>query len=189
MKFNQPIRFLIVFITVLLFCTACQNKKPKNPINNWKNVKSWTFKGKMAINDGNNNGSGRVEWLVSLNNIQAQFKAPLGQGSWEIFEFENSAKLHSSINGETNADNAELLISNELGWHFPWNSLQYWLRGHKTNETITSISQPKSDFMDANWHISYTQWMPSPLGLLPKKITASNPPYSVKLIIYKWDFE
>ena len=182
-------RLLLLITCFLLTLSSCGNKKKNAPINDWNKLKSWSFKGKMAINDGSNNGSGRVKWLVSNNSIQAQFKAPLGQGSWTITENKNNAKLVSTINGESNAEFAQELISYELGWHFPWDSLQFWLRGHQNNETIQKINQPKTTFTDEGWQITYTKWTQTPLGLLPKKIKASKPPYSVKLIIYSWDFE
>ncbi|MFK8012911.1 MAG: lipoprotein insertase outer membrane protein LolB, partial [Marinicellaceae bacterium] len=147
------------------------------------------FKGKMAINDGLNNGSGRVKWLGTKHSIEAQFKAPLGQGSWTINETAANATLISSVNGESMAETAQELISYELGWHFPWNKLQYWLRGHQSDQAIQKIVKPKQSFTDSQWRIEFTQWTQTSLGLLPKKIKAIKAPYSVKLVIYDWQFE
>jgi len=172
-----------------LLLSSCNKKKPPSHNYNWNSIKSWSFKGKMAINDGQNNGSGRVKWHFSDNTTQAQFKAPLGQGSWTITENTNNATLVSSTNGESSAETAQQLISYELGWHFPWNNLQYWLRGYQSGDSLNVIKQEKLGFNDESWKITYTQWTKTPMGLLPKKIKASNPPYSVKLVIYNWDFE
>ena len=189
MIYNKPIRLILLAFCIFTILTACHHKKPAPPINDWDKIKSWSFKGKMAILDGNESNTARVKWFVSKNNTQAIFKAPLWLGSLEIIESENTAKLISSKKGESNAETAQELISYELGWHFPWDSLQYWLRGHKTNQPIETIQQTKPSFIDSNWNITYTQWTQTPLGLLPKKIKAEKPPYSVKLIIYSWDFE
>ena len=178
-----------MLLNVLVACQKNKQTKPNATHKSWHQVKSWTLKGKMAINDGQNSGSGTFKWLMTGANTNARFKAPFGQGSWNIQETEISATLTSSKNGNTVADSAEELISNELGWHFPWNNLKYWLRGYKSNPNLpTSKTMPQS-FQDDGWTISYQKWMPTPMGLLPKKIYASKPPYSVKLIIYSWSIE
>jgi len=185
---NSYLLFLVI-ISVLLLSSCQKNKKPHQAKNQWSQVKSWSFNGKLAINDGKNNGSGRIKWLVTNNNTKAQFKAPLGQGSWDIQENQNSATLMSSTNGKTTAENAQILISKELGWHFPWDKLKYWFRGHQSESEIETIHQKIESITDGDWQITYTKWQQTPMGLLPKKIKASKPPYSVKLVIYKWNFE
>ena len=186
---NKTTRLIILGFIIVLF-SACNNKKINSTgSTEWSKLNSWSFNGKMAINDGNNNGSGRVKWLVSNNNTHAQFKAPLGQGSWTILEGTKNAKLTSSTNGESKGETAEQLISYELGWHFPWNKLQYWLRGHQSGSEIKTTTQEIESITDGDWQITYTKWQQTPMGLLPKKIKANKPPYSVKLIIYNWEFE
>ncbi len=184
-KYSQ----ILIISSVLLLSSCQKNKKPQQASNQWSQVNSWSFNGKLAINDGENNGSGRIKWLVTNNYTKAQFKAPLGQGSWDIQENQNSATLMSSTNGETTAENAQLLISNELGWFFPWDKIGFWFRGHSSNSEIKTITHEFESITDGDWQITYTKWQQTPMGLLPKKIKASKPPYSVKLVIYKWNFE
>lgn len=187
--FQIKCTLLLIFSAVILLSSCHKNKKPHHSVSQWSQLNSWSFNGKMAINDGKNNGSGRIKWLATESNTQAQFKAPLGQGSWDIQENQNNATLMSSANGKTTAQSAQLLISNELGWHFPWNKLEYWFRGQQSNSDIKIINKEIESITDGEWHITYTKWQQTPLGLLPKKIKASKPPYSVKLVIYKWNFE
>ena len=175
--------FLIIFML-----SACQHNKKPIASSDWKTGKSWSFSGKMAINDGQNSGSGRISWETYNNTTHAEFKAPLGQGSWTITENANTAKLVSSKNGKTIADNASDLISNELGWHFPWKSLKYWVRGYQTGQALTPYNTLPESFSDNGWKITFQKWTKTAKGMLPKKIKASKDNYSVKLIIYSWDF-
>lgn len=186
-------RFSVILL-VLIGLVAChnskyQNLKPKQMIRNWSDIKSWSLTGKMAINDGKQNGSGSFYWKVSSSNFEAQFKSLLGLSRWKIIEDANQAHLISSKHPEKFASNAQLLISSELGWPFPLEKLKYWLRGFEYLHTPDEHKKTIDTIEDTEWNISYQKWKKTPMGLLPTKIKASKPPYSVKLIIYHWNFD
>ena len=185
-------KILLLYLLVSLL-SACQNShksslKPST-FTTWNKVSSWKLIGKMAINDGKNNGSGKISWQQDAKQTIAQFKAPLGQGSWKIIETNKNAELISTKTGSKTANNAQLLISYELGWDFPWQKLKYWLRAYKSNEKLLKHNQPRQFIGENGWHISFDKWIETPAGLLPKKIKASKPPYSVKLFIYSWEIQ
>ncbi|MCF6289231.1 MAG: lipoprotein insertase outer membrane protein LolB [Proteobacteria bacterium] len=180
---------LNISLCILLFTlTACNKNNVKQSIqfSNWQQVAQWSFVGKMAISNGQDSGSGKVEWHVTNTQTLAKFKAPLGQGSWQITVNNQQARLLSSRRGESFADNAEDLIANEIGWYFPWNNLQFWLRGFTSEQQLLVHQNLPKILHDDGWQITYQQWRQTPIGWLPKKIKASKPPYSVKLIIYQW---
>lgn len=166
--------------------SACQKKDKFSGenISNWNQVKSWSFKGKMAINTPSQSNSGSLKWHVNDTTTSAQLKALLS--SWEITENLDITTLKSSQNGVSESADAQSLISNELGWDFPWNSLSYWLRGYREHQSITKHTDLPVSFLDNDWTITFQKWMATPLGMLPKKIKASKGQYSVKLIIYNW---
>lgn len=188
MKLNIHIKLTILFCFLGLI-SACQNN-PKKTINlnhNWNDVTSWSFNGKMAINDNKNPGSGTVHWEIKPNLVKAKFKTLLGLGgNWVMTETDKQAKLESSQNGVSIAENAEQLIALELGSHFPWKNLQYWVRGYKTDQPLISHDKLPIIINDNGWEITYQKWMDTPMGLLPKKIKATQDNYSIKLIIYRW---
>ena len=178
---------LLFIISIAL--SACQRNHKTQRFSNWNQVNEWSFNGKMAIKDQRNNGSGRISWNRSKNSTQVEFKAPLGQGNWKLTEDLISAKLLSSKNGTTTATNAKLLLSNELGWDFPWNQLKFWIRGYHQNQVLNPHKNLPKVINDLGWKIDYQAWMNTPLGMLPKKIKASKDEYSVKLIIYNWEIQ
>jgi outer membrane lipoprotein LolB len=179
--------FLLIIISIAL--TACQRNHKIKEYSDWNQINEWSFNGKMAINDKKNNGSGRVQWNIKPHFIKAQFKTLLGfGGNWTLTETDKQAQLESSQNGVSIAENAEQLIANELGWHFPWKSLQYWVRGYKTDHPLITHKQLPTIIYDNDWEITYQKWTYTRLGLLPKKIKATKDNYSIKLIIYNWNF-
>lgn len=179
-----------VFITTLIFLgfSACHRVNHKQLSSHWSDINSWSITGKIAITDGRQSASGKFDWEISPENFTAQFKAPLGQGSWKISEDNNQAHLISSKHPDKFARNAQDLISNELGWSFPLEKLKFWIRGFEYLQTLNKHEKPIESISEEEWHVSYQKWQNTPLGLLPAKIKASKPPYSVKLIIYQWDF-
>jgi len=179
-----------LLLLCMIILTSCQKQhRTVKTFNHWQQVSSWSFNGKMAINDGHNSGSGRINWQVTSTGTNAQFNAALGQGNWSIFAEKDQARLTSSRNGDQFAKKAETLIFNELGWHFPWDNLQYWLRGYKLNDNLQAHSITPELLLDDGWKITYQKWVETAVGLLPKKIKASKDSYSVKLIIYAWEIK
>jgi len=181
-------RYLLPFL-FLIGLSACQNLKHKQTKLKWSAMHSWSVTGKMSINDGLQSGSGKFDWIKSDSHFEAQFKAPLGQGSWKITENNKEARLSSSKHADRFADNAQELISNELGWSFPLENLNYWLRGFHYLDEPYKHKNNIDNIQESGWNISYQKWQSTPMGLLPTKIKASKPPYSVKLIIYHWNFD
>ena len=181
-------RTLIVLI-LLIGLFSCQNMKHKHTKLKWSEVNNWSVTGKMAINDGHQSGSGKFDWIMNNNQLEAQLKAPLGQGSWKFTEDNNGAHLTSSKHPDKYSSNAQQLLNNELGWPFPLEKLKYWLRGFEYLQAPFEHKNPIDGIDDNDWHISYQKWQHTAMGLLPTKIKANKPPYSVKLIIYQWDFD
>lgn len=189
---TNTLKFAIALFCLMTLSSCMKTKsiKSNSEIRVWNDISEWSFKGKMAINNGKNSGSGRVTWNQNKTTLKASFKAPLGQGSWIITEQENKSELISSTNGTISANNAEALISNELGWFFPWHKIKYWLRGY--NSEVNELAQHKilpELIHDSGWEIHFQQWTKTQAGLLPRKIKAIKPPYSVKVIIYDWEIE
>jgi len=179
---------LISLCILLASCTSLQ-KKP-SPIDVTQSAsKNWSLTGKFALSNGKENGSGKITYSVNNQNIHAKFKAPLGQGSWEIKQDKDKAELLSNRHNPVYGNNAQLLISQELGWDFPWDSLPFWLRGYETNGKTTTHIKEIDEIHDNGWTISYSKWVQTSDGLLPRKIKASKHPYTVKLFIYKWTLD
>lgn len=180
---------LLLTVSFLISLTACQNLRHKKSELKWSELNSWSITAKMAITDGQQSGSGKIDWKLSKTNFEARFRAPLGQGSWKLTEERNGARLTSSKHPDKFSTNAQRLLVDELGWSFPLEKLKYWLRGFEYLQTPNEHKKPIDTIDDKEWHINYQKWQHTTMGLLPTKIKASKPPYSVKLIIYHWDFD
>ena len=93
--------------------------------------------------------------------------------------------MKSSHSGEIIANTTEELILQELGWDFPWNQLNDWIRGHKSN-SFNKNDKLFSDFSEGGWNLKYKYKNFKNQGRLPRLIIANKPPYQVKVAIYNW---
>lgn len=188
---NNSFTIISVLLLTIVFLTACQkNKRTKQTqLNNWSQVSTWSFKGKIAINDGKESGSGRFTWKNIKGESRAKFIAPLGQGSWEIIKSKKKATLVSSQQGTKHAPNIDTLLQNEFGWLFPWNNLINWVRGHTSDSVLKRHNSLPVSLSENEWNITIIKWMDTPIGKLPKKIKATKPPYSLKVVIYQWEIK
>ena len=151
----------------------------------------WKLVGKLALSDGENSGSGRLWWQKDAGLNRVEFKAPLGQGHWQLQETPDGARLSSSVRGSLSGASAKDLLSTEIGWPVPWDSIQYWLFGQPRTHTVSRAanSNPEiNQFNEDGWVVSYSRYKDTALGRLPHKIIATKGPYRVKVFISRWAF-
>jgi len=151
---------------------------------------SFRMTGKMSFSDGQEGGSGQVEWQQNGDALTLILKAPLSKRSWTLTESTQGAKLVSSRGDEVYADSASRLISNEVGWPVPWDALKLWLVGKMTEEGQSYIEPEKQTVMtqDLGWEIKYSNMKEYNSEYLPHKIIARKGDYSIKLSVKVWQW-
>ncbi len=160
----------------------------------------WKLVGKLAMSDGENSGSGRLWWQKDAGLNKVEFKAPLGQGHWKLQETPDAVRLFSSVRGSLSDASAKDLLSAEVGWPVPWDSIQYWLFGQSRTHTWSragansgaesnqKTKQEINQLSEDGWAVSYSRYKATALGRLPHKIIARKGPYRVKVFISHWEF-
>jgi outer membrane lipoprotein LolB len=154
----------------------------------------WRLEGKMALSDGVESGSGRLQWQKDSGFNTVELTAPLGQGQWQLQETPQGAILRSSRRGVVTAASAAQLLEAEIGWAVPWAAMQHWLFGQAaTDAPVWQSQQPGTtgavrQLHENGWDIVYSRYKATKLGLLPHKIVARQGPYHVKVVIKHWHF-
>jgi outer membrane lipoprotein LolB len=152
------------------------------------NLTDFELSGKLALSDGQEGGSGRFTWRQHNLQVEAQFKAPLGQGDWLIEETDHGASLIVNNEPPYYAQHAESLIEEVVGWSVPWQALKEWLMVRPVDENQANIEQTLTSktITEQGWTIVYDRFQNYPGGCLPHRIMASNPPYSIRLVVRTW---
>lgn len=152
------------------------------------NLTDFELSGKLALSDGQEGGSGRFTWRQKGSMVLAQFKAPMGQGDWLIEETDHGASLIFNNEPPYLAQHAETLIEEVVGWSVPWQALKEWLIVRPVDKNQADIKQTHSTktITEQGWTIVYDRFKKYPDGCLPHRIMASNPPYSIRLVVRTW---
>ncbi len=170
---------------------AAQRDKPAMPLRELAAHGPWRLEGKLALSDGRNSGSGRFEWFKDAGLSTVSMTAPLGQGYWQLEERPDEVTLRSSRNGVFSGQSAAALLAQEVGWDVPWDALPYWLFGLPWQEDASFVALARSEggrLWEMGWKIEYSRFKHTPAGLLPHKLVAHRPPYTIKLIVRQWRF-
>ena len=180
----------ICWLLLCLSLAACQNRqiKPQTTPLSVQPLKEkvWSMSGKMSVSDGQEGGSGSLKWSESNNQVHAIFKAPLGQGSWELDE---SLGLISDSKGQSwKGSDMSALISQQVGWPVPWNALKHSLKGWQMGEPLTSNDGQTLQFIKAGWLVEWKQIKSVNGQMLPHKIYIKKKPYSIKISVKKWQW-
>ena len=190
----QNLSRLTIFILSVLLLQACHQPSLKSsaPIQliGLAEINSYQFKGKMSFSDGQDGGSGSVDWQNSSGYISARLKGPLGSNSWQILESKIVAELVTD-DMRIVADSATELISNQLGWEVPWEQLKSWVIGQPYNKRKALINWKENGFslLEDGWQIEYSRmktYEGNSTHHLPHKMIARKGPYAIKLSIKKW---
>jgi outer membrane lipoprotein LolB len=195
----------ILSLTFALLITACSTV-PTGEIDQAERVllyeaksgalaeaERWALKGRLAVNDGEEGGSGHLNWQKHGQISSMNFHGALGRGAWQLNSDENGAVLEW-VDGEVHrADTVGELIEQRLGWTFPVNALAWWVRGlaapgdwdlRQLDEhgNLEKLSQQ-------GWNIEYGRYRDAGSISMPMKLTARRQSYTVKFAIQDWDLE
>lgn len=149
----------------------------------------WALRGRIAVSDGEEGGSARVNWESDDSGYELWIYAPLAQGTWRLHGDSSGAVLEGS-GGTYRARDASSLLVRHLGWHLPVDAMRHWARGVRDPGPPARVSYDArgrpSVIRQSGWTVRYTDWAEYPELVMPRRIEAESPPYTVKLVIQDW---
>lgn len=150
---------------------------------------NWALRGRIAVSDGRDGGSARVNWEAGPQSYELWIYAPLAQGTWRLTGKPGEVEL-AGPEGTFRGNDAEALLSRHLGWHIPVTGLRHWVRGIKAPGPVTTMAfdgRGRLAVLEQDgWRVTYTDWTDNPGLSMPRRIEAEYPPYQVKLVVQDW---
>lgn len=185
----------LIYITALISLLSACSSKPKGPVHppppSVEEITSWETSGRVGIRTADDAISGNFNWQKSPTNFILKVVGPFGQGATTLTQSDNSlVKLAYKGKLITGSSPAELL-KQELGWVFPVEDVDYWIRGLASPQSEAEIIQdlktlhPKK-ITQNGWAVTYTNFTEVDGLYLPQKMQVQNPPYKINLIINQW---
>lgn len=156
---------------------------------------AWSLQGRIAVSNGRNGGSGRIEWIQQGPQFDVSLSAPVTRQSWRLVGEPGSARLEGLDGGTREGPDAAALLREATGWEIPVTALADWVRGGRASGAgIASVSYGLDGRLlrmeQGGWTIDY-HWpqpgaAPAASGPLPARLDARRGEASVRLIVDQW---
>lgn len=153
----------------------------------------WGFTGRLGLNDGQDGGSGRLDWRNDNDSVALDFRGALGQGAWQLEADPSLARLKRSDGSISRAPDVDTLAYQELGWVLPVSALSWWVRGMawpgdkswdslqiNPDGTLAVIEQ-------LGWRVTYSRYVEHAGEQLPSRLLAQRGDTQVKLAVSRWN--
>lgn len=154
---------------------------------------AWTLQGRVALANGRDGGSGRIEWRQARGRYEVALSAPVTRQSWRLSGDAASARLEGLAGGPREAADATALLRQATGWEIPVTALASWVRGARAGGAGPARMQFAADgrlsrIEQDGWTIDYSGWVPQPaLGIeLPGRLNAVRDAAKLRLIVDLW---
>jgi outer membrane lipoprotein LolB len=192
---------LLVPLLVLSACTTVSVKEPVTADHAAYQVRAdmlggiseWSLSGKISLDDGNQGGSGKLQWLVHSENSEIDFHGALGRGAWHLKISPGKAILKESNGSEETAAGVNALIQNKMGWPIPVEALQWWVRGVAAPGLIDEMQIDAEGLLISlsqfGWRVNFSRYDSNAGVVLPVRLDARLDDYRVKLAISRWQLD
>lgn len=153
----------------------------------------WAFRGRIALSNGRQGGSGRIDWQQDGGRYAVSLSAPITRQSWRLSSDGQTARLDGLAGGPRAGGDAGALLREATGWDIPVAALSAWVRGTPAPGLAAADLQfdargNLATLRQGGWTIFFAEWQPqAALGVdLPGRVEASQGQARVRLVIDAW---
>lgn len=156
----------------------------------------WSLGGRVAVSNGREGGSGRIDWSQDGARYAVQLSAPVTRQSWRLRgEPGGPVVLEGLDGGPRQGSDAQALVREATRWDIPVDALASWVRGvaaepgrHGPAELAFGGDGRLSGLEQDGWRIAYADWRPAPGGgfELPYRLEATRGEARVRLVVDQW---
>lgn len=154
----------------------------------------WSLQGRVALSNGRDGGSGRIDWRQDGTHYDVALSAPVTRQSWRLSGDETGAQLEGLEGGPRIGPDAAELLREATRWEIPVTALSSWARGLRADPrhgpaTVHYAADGRLGRIEqAGWIIDYSGWQADATGVeLPNRLDASKGEAKVRLIVDRWD--
>lgn len=159
---------------------------------------AWALAGRVALSNGREGGSGRIEWRQGGGETLVTLSAPVTRQSWTLAAGKDGAVLDGVPNGPLRSADAAGLLHEVTGWRIPVDALGCWLRGaradarlHGQATVVYGVDLRPLRLEQAGWRVEFSDWVHGAQGTLdlPGRIQAERGEDRVRLVVDGWGGE
>ena len=156
---------------------------------------AWSMTGRVALSNGRDGGSGRIDWRQAAGSASVTLSAPVTRQSWTLRASPSGATLEGVPNGPLAGPDAETLLRETTGWQIPVAALGCWMRGARAGVAVGEASIAYG--VDGNplhieqggWRIEFDGWGEDAGQRVPARVNAQRGQDRVRLVVDLWGVE
>jgi outer membrane lipoprotein LolB len=193
-----------VLTLALLLIAGCSSQPPLPPaerdrqasyqkrLETLATLDHWSLRARLAIDDGEDGGSGSLSWSRNGENQVMNFHGALGRGAWKLVADRAGAELTRADGSVYRAASVDELVRDQLGYGLPVAELAWWIRGLSAPGTaekldLNDLGVPQQ-IVQYSWDIRFDRYREFHGVLMPIKITAREADWTVKLAVRSWQW-
>jgi len=151
---------------------------------------NWSLHAHLGVSNGEDGGSGDLEWLQNGDAYDFTVRAPVTGKTWRLHGDARRATLEGLRDLPSTGTDASELLQREAGWNVPMDQLRFWARGLRAPQgkaalTFDAAGLPALIEQDG-WKVEYRDWFDGPPPQLPRKVFAARGKYRVRLVVERW---
>jgi outer membrane lipoprotein LolB len=155
-------------------------------------IHAWNIKGRIAVKNEKESGTVTLFWNQFLSNYELRLVAPLGQGTYVLTGTSSSVVMKGPKDLFIEADDAEELLQQGLGWDVHLNGLKYWVRGLpepdiKYSELSLDDKGRLTSMKQSGFDVSVSRYAELDDFSLPEKLTIESDKIRLKVVIQNWN--
>lgn len=150
----------------------------------------WELSGRVAIVDGEDGGSGSLDWKQQGSALTFDFRGPLGAGALHIEGDGGTLRVRTSRGDDFVTDDPEWNFAERLRMPLPVLSMRYWMLGMPDPEApfekqvdgrgeITHLEQ-------RGWQVDYLEYTNVQGHSLPSRVALQRGAVRIKLVMDSW---
>jgi outer membrane lipoprotein LolB len=151
-------------------------------------LNDWSFVGRIAVSQGSNGGSGRIEWRQHGDDFDIHLSAPITRQTWRLSKSGARVILEGLPGGAREGSDAEALLAEATGWRIPVAVMTAWVRGARADGTADLEFAPggmPATLKQSGWTVTYREWNQGDPAL-PSKVFAESGDARVRLAVEQW---
>lgn len=155
---------------------------------------AWSMQGRVALSNGKDGGSGRIEWQQDGARYDVSLSAPVTRQSWRISGDPAQARLEGIDGGPLQGEDPAALLRETTRWDIPVTALASWVRGVRADEArhgparaVFGVDGRLAILEQDGWTVRYTAWEAAGGTELPHRLEATHGDAKVRLVVDAWD--
>ncbi len=187
---------LTLLLTALAGCSTFRSEPPVPLGGSWDEyqqqalaLQNWTLDSKVGIRTADDSQSARMQWQQQPPDYRIIISGPLGQGGALIEGNDQGVSIDIAGEGRYASDSPQDLLQSLLGWSFPVEQVQYWVRGLPAPGLPYSptFSENRLQMLEqGGWLIHYSAYSKDLGQVLPQRLVLKRADLTITVIIKEW---